>query len=879
MKKKIKIQSILLSFILMGNLIAPISSFAEEGEKEPSLPCKDGVYIISSPEDYNKFREDMNNKVTYKDKKVILTEDINLKDTDLIPYTAETNRYFSYSFEGIFDGKSHTIKSYHDNNYSLIANVGKNGVVTNVNVHTDIKIGDTENKKQIERFGVIANTNIGRITNTYVYGNINVYNDKIDWKNSKYDIGGIVCDLGSGGIENCCSAIKFKQIGNKDEYETVGCSMLKFAGIECNKKGIYGYYKKAKIDKCIFLGSYDVFTGRIDPKKGIVSDEIYPSSGFKSIDGITFYNKDIIPKKSYMSYNYSLKGKTTEELKTKQTYLDAGFDFKGIWKIDEAGKVNDGYPYIDSTKKDIDVDVKVNVEDKTYDGKLDAKVTSLEATSDNEEVQKLIKEYNVKFDYKVNSAIFADRQGLVDVQVKFDKLNIEFDDNSKYNFVLGKTLPPKANLSDNKAPVLDKSKKPEYIKKAQQASNMIFDRAIDGGKEKFKFNDFTQFWNIFSAARANYPVREGYYDEVFENIQDTLKKLKKDGQIEGICGQIIKEKDFAVTEWAKLALAVTAIGYDIRDIESYDIINILANDKANSSSGKYLAYQTSILALDSYNYPMPKGEQYFDKEEFIHKGARDAQKFNLNNDVDMSTMGIQPILKYYDPNAKEGDKYYDVKLGVEHVIDTLSKMQSNQGYYTSMFPESSPNNPWTNSQAMITLAMGGVDVLSDSRFTKNGKNIFDAQFKFFDFENNTVDQWLMNYEPPQITRAFNSCTRTILGQKPFFDCTDTNSVIGVKNAIEELPKDVTTKDKEKVEKATALYNKLSENQKKYIKNYEKLQAAQKSVEKPSKPSSSGGSSHSGGNSSSLVAVDTKKIVGDTRYETAIKVSKEGWNKA
>ncbi|RDY22437.1 DUF4430 domain-containing protein, partial [Romboutsia maritimum] len=48
-------------------------------------------------------------------------------------------------------------------------------------------------------------------------------------------------------------------------------------------------------------------------------------------------------------------------------------------------------------------------------------------------------------------------------------------------------------------------------------------------------------------------------------------------------------------------------------------------------------------------------------------------------------------------------------------------------------------------------------------------------------------------------------------------------------------------------------------------------------EKYRKPSSSGGGSISSSNT--LNSVDTNKIVGNTRYETAIKVSKEGWNKA
>ncbi|MEI6090401.1 MAG: T9SS type A sorting domain-containing protein [bacterium] len=57
-------------------------------------------------------------------------------------------------------------------------------------------------------------------------------------------------------------------------------------------------------------------------------------------------------------------GKTTQEMKTKSTFINAGWHFLSIWKMDSS--INDGYPYIEIRKigkqpKDTDSDGSLNI--------------------------------------------------------------------------------------------------------------------------------------------------------------------------------------------------------------------------------------------------------------------------------------------------------------------------------------------------------------------------------------------------------------------------------------------------------------------------------------------------------------------------------------
>jgi hypothetical protein len=71
-------------------------------------------------------------------------------------------------------------------------------------------------------------------------------------------------------------------------------------------------------------------------------------------------------------------------------------------------------------------------------------------------------------------------------------------------------------------------------------------------------------WLIFTAARADYTPHSGFYAECYDAfVQKYQKSDKKDAQ-----GKPLNE-GFDANEVAKDALAITAMGYDARNVGGY----------------------------------------------------------------------------------------------------------------------------------------------------------------------------------------------------------------------------------------------------------------------------------------------------------------------
>ncbi|EET88176.1 hypothetical protein CcarbDRAFT_1412 [Clostridium carboxidivorans P7] len=352
----------------------------------------------------------------------------------------------------------------------------------------------------------------------------------------------------------------------------------------------------------------------------------------------------------------------------------------------------------------ISVNVQITAANKTYDPKISldenfkTTVTSVKVVSENGKDAALIDKYKVNGSYEGEVKLDGPTIGDVPVLIDNSKLKITYTPNDDYEFTLNKVLPVSVKVFDDGAatPTIEEQKK--QIERAKKAEDDLYSklgigkgtvpefswggsRSIDGKAEgTIELNDYV--WEVFSSARSGYTgVRAGFYDDWFKMIQNGLQKMKDKG---------ITARDVKLTEWEKLILAITAIGYDARDIKSYDLIEIVSNKANKAASPEYLSLQYGILALTCNDYmdSVSQDENHINRayiENYVQGCAANkianSGKEIINSISDLAYMQIQPMVAYYDPNAEKGDKYYDVKQAMQIVFDEFSNAQTYGGFF------------------------------------------------------------------------------------------------------------------------------------------------------------------------------------------------------
>ncbi len=181
------------------------------------------------------------------------------------------------------------------------------------------------------------------------------------------------------------------------------------------------------------------------------------------------------------------------------------------------------------------------------------------------------------------------------------------------------------------------------------------------------------------------------------------------------------------TEYERTTLAVLAAGGDPTNISGQNLIEKMCNSDMDSQGIN--AYVFGLIALDSKNFKVPDNAKW----------TRDALiKAILNNktkdggwsyagdsaDPDMTGMAISALAPYYSTNS-------DVKSAVDAAVETLSKIQKDDGGFVSCGIENSESS----AQVIIGLCANGIDPTTDSRFVRNGKNPMDSLLSFATSDN------------------------------------------------------------------------------------------------------------------------------------------------
>ncbi len=234
-------------------------------------------------------------------------------------------------------------------------------------------------------------------------------------------------------------------------------------------------------------------------------------------------------------------------------------------------------------------------------------------------------------------------------------------------------------------------------------------------------------WAVFALARAGVQVPAGYYDGYYERAAQRIasEAAKEDGVW-----------DDKVTEVQRVALALTAIGKDPRDVGGEDLLDYSYNkadhfpgikpdgELGSRQGANELIYALlSVQAHDAYAAP---AEPSMDEAEMVDAllsykaegGFALSEGGALNADV--TAMAVQALAKAYDQPA--------VKEAVDTALATLSELQSADGQIATENGE--VKSLETVAQTIVALTELGMDPDTDARFVKGENSLVDALFAY-----------------------------------------------------------------------------------------------------------------------------------------------------
>ena len=326
-------------------------------------------------------------------------------------------------------------------------------------------------------------------------------------------------------------------------------------------------------------------------------------------------------------------------------------------------------------------------------------------------------------------------------------------------------------------------------------------------------------WAVIGLARAGYPVSADYFDKYVANLIDTLQE--KDG--------VLHNRKY--TEYSRVVLALSAIGYDVTDVGGYNLLEPLADFNKviwQGINGPIWA----LIALDSREYEIPQapaGVKQTTREALIQlilKMQLDDGGWALSGakaDPDITAMAIQALAPYCATDA-------GVRTAVEEALVTLSSRQNDQGGFGSW----GSANSESCAQVIVALTALGIDPTADARFIKNGYSLVDALLSFYVDGGGFKHTHSGNRDGMATEQGYYALAayyRLLEGKTSLYDMTDVQSQAPyrlVVNLIDAIGA-VTPARAEAIRAARAAYDALPATQRAKVTNYGELQAAERKL--------------------------------------------------
>lgn len=221
-------------------------------------------------------------------------------------------------------------------------------------------------------------------------------------------------------------------------------------------------------------------------------------------------------------------------------------------------------------------------------------------------------------------------------------------------------------------------------------------------------------WAVIGLAR-NGSLPADYAASYYSNLVRTLRDT------DGVLHRV------KYTEYSRVVLALSSLGFDPTDIDGYDVLSPLGDfDQVcwQGVNGPIWA----LIALDSRGYDAPtapEGKRQTTRDALVDAvldseiaGGGWALSGSVP-DVDMTAMALTSLAPYRVSRA-------DVAAAVERGLSVLSSLQGEDGGYGDAGSASSESC----AQVVVALSSLGIDPASDARFAKAGGSVLDALCAF-----------------------------------------------------------------------------------------------------------------------------------------------------
>jgi len=218
-------------------------------------------------------------------------------------------------------------------------------------------------------------------------------------------------------------------------------------------------------------------------------------------------------------------------------------------------------------------------------------------------------------------------------------------------------------------------------------------------------------WAVLGLARSGYNVPRVYYDSYYKNVEKYVVERKG----------ILDARKY--TEYSRVILALTAAGYDPRNLGGYDLTVPLGDFEKSVWQGVNGPVY-ALLALDSAGYEVPLNPEAViqaNREMYIKEilsyqlsgGGFVLNKSDKVADVGVTGMALQALAKYKEKP--------DVEVAIGKALGYLSETRGIGWDET---------DSESVAQVIVALCTLGIGV-NDPRFTKNGKSLTDKLMEYY----------------------------------------------------------------------------------------------------------------------------------------------------
>ena len=228
-------------------------------------------------------------------------------------------------------------------------------------------------------------------------------------------------------------------------------------------------------------------------------------------------------------------------------------------------------------------------------------------------------------------------------------------------------------------------------------------------------------WAVIGLARSGFNVPDSYFENYFQTVQRHLRDNNG----------VLHER--RLTDYSRVILALTASGFDPRDVGGFDLTLPLGDFERTIWQGVNGPIW-ALIALDSANFVIPvnpNAQTQSTRELFIAEilrrqtpdggwnltaGATGPVAANEIGDPGLTGMALQAFSRYQDMP--------DVRAATDRALAFLSGIQTTQGGFSSTFSGSS-SDVESAVQVLVALTELGIS-LRDPRFVKNGYSVLDS---------------------------------------------------------------------------------------------------------------------------------------------------------